>query len=279
MTNKLALVVAVFLGLVAVWGVSKYLKTQKTQYETTYRSVKVVAAKERIKAGTAIRPDMLMTIEMPETAVSADHILLRNEAQLIDQTINRSVERRDPLLRSYFRRPVERLQDKLEPEQRALTLRVDAVTGVAGNIVPGSHVDILGTFGVKNVQRTGARQSLSASPETETVMVLNNVRVLAVDTRTREVDYVTQGGSQRRASYSTVTVAATPEEASVLVFAQDYGTLTLILRSPADTDAGSLPAEVTDLNLDERIRDALDARQERLKSRPLITVESASPNN
>jgi pilus assembly protein CpaB len=273
-SNKLALVVAVILGLVAVFGIHKYLQTQEKEYKTTYRSVAVAAARERIKAGTEIQPDMLGAIEMPETGVSNDHILKNYEAQLIGQTINRNVERRDPLLWSYFRQPVERLQDKLGPEQRALTLRVDAVTGVAGNIVPGSHVDILGTFGVRKPGKAGGGPALSASPETETVMVLNDVRILAVDTRTREVDYVTQAGTRRRSSYSTVTVAVTPEEASVLVFAQDYGTLTLVLRSPADTDVGPPPADVNDINLKDRMRAVLADRQERLRNRPLITVES-----
>jgi len=273
-TNKLALVVAVVLGLVAVFGIHKYLQTREKEYKTAYSSVVVVAAAERIKAGTEIQPDMLGRIEMPEAGVSDDHVLARYEPQLIGQTINRNVERRDPLLRSYFRQPVERLQDKLDPEQRALTLRVDAVTGVAGNIVPGSHVDILGTFGIKKAGKAGSGRALSASPETETVMVLNDVRILAVDTRTREVDYVTQAGTRRRSSYSTVTVAVTPEEASVLVFAQDYGTLTLLLRSPADTDVGPPPADVNDVNLESRIRAVLADRQERLRNRPLITVES-----
>lgn len=272
MKNKLALVVAVLLGLIAVWGVHQYLSAQKDKYETTYRSVSVVAAAERMKAGVDIRPNMLGSVSMPEPGVTADHILWSDKERLIGQTINRNVERGDALLASYFRRPVERLQDKLEPGERALTLRVDSISGVAGNIVPGSHVDILGTFGVKK-DKQKSEKALGTQPDSNTVVVLADVRILAVDNRTREVQYITQGGSQRRASYGTVTVAVSPDEANVLTYAQDLGTLTLTLRSPADTETGPVPPDVNDVNLPELIRRVRTARQTTLKGRKPVTVD------
>jgi len=269
--NKLALFVAVILGLIAVYGVHQYLARERKQYEQEFRSVRVVAAAERIKAGTVVRPKMLAGRTISEAGVVADHILLREQDRLIGQTINRNVERGEPLLSSYFRRPVERLQNKLEHGERALTLRVDLVSGVAGNIVPGSHVDILGTFPVSGKQ---GRSAAGGPAESLTVVTLTNVKVLAVDNRTREMQYITTGGARRRTAYGSVTVAVTPEEASILVYAQQYGNLTLTLRSPADNRPGPVPPEVNDKNLLQRASQAQRAREERMKQRLPMTVES-----
>lgn len=276
MRNKLALVIAIVLGLIAVYGVHQYLARERKQYEQKFRSILVVAASQRIKAGEVIRPKMLAVKPISEAGVLADHILKRERDRLIGQTINRSVERGEPLLSSYFRRPVERLHDKLNPGERALSLRVDLISGVAGNIVPGSHVDILGTFPVS--RRTArAAQSGSGATESLTVVMLSDVRVMAVDNRTREMEYVTTGSVRRRTSYGSVTVAVTPEEASVLVYAQQYGELVLTLRCPADTQVGPVPAEIHDKNLLQRAARAQSAREERLKNRSPITVEPLPP--
>ena len=58
---------------------------------------------------------------------------------------------------SYFRQPVEKLDKQLHRGERAITLRVDAITGVAYNITPGSHVDIIGTFPLARRRRGGTR--------------------------------------------------------------------------------------------------------------------------
>ena len=68
-----------------------------------------------------------------------------------------------------------------------------------------------------------------------TMLLFQNVTIIAVDNRTRDEDYASSAGGMRSRTYSSVTVAATPQEANVLVFAQQYGTLTLALRPPADS--------------------------------------------
>ena len=278
MRNKLALVVAIVLGLIAVYGVHQYLAREKEQYRKEFRAVRVVAAAERIKAGVVIRPKMLSAREMSEAGVTADHILLREEARLIGQTINRSVERGEPLLSSYFRQPVQRLQDRLDDGWRAITLRVDLISGVAGNVAPGSRVDILGTFPGADSRTGGAAAGRGGAPaESQTVVMLTNVKILAVDNRTREMQYITTGGARRRASYGSVTVAVTPDEASILVYAQQYGVLTLALRSPADRDADPAVGRVDNRNLLQRSERARKARAERMRREAPMYVAPAPP--
>jgi len=267
--NRLALVVAVVLGLIAMYGVHQYIAKREQQFRKKFQTVRVAAAAQRIKAGQVIRPQMLLEggLEVPEAAVTADHMLVSEQDRLIGQTINRTVERGEPLLASYFRRPVERLENKLQPGQRALTLRVDAITGVGGNLAPGCRVDILGTFPVASDRRAAS----TSAAATKTVLLFSDVAVLAVDNRTREDRYIAPG--ERRRTYQSVTVAVTPEEANILVYAQDYGRLTLALRPPAETLEVSPPPDINCTNILERAARAEKERRERRSKTTPLRVE------
>lgn len=277
MKNKLALVLAIALGLVAVYGFQRVLQKRQEAIQGQARLVRIVAAGQHIVAGTTITPQMLYVDDdgsegkiVPENAVTTDNFLV-GDTRMVGQTINRTVERGDPLMWSYFRQPVEKLEQRLGSSERALTLRVDAISGVAGNLVPGSRVDIIGTFPV-SVQAGGARAPAAAAPAastgttaTHTLLLLDNVKILAVDNRTRDEEYVISAGARVR-TYSTITVAVSPLEANLLVYAQQAGALTMALRSPvADTKAAAAQ-EISDKNLLDLAAAARKEREDRAKS-------------
>ena len=96
--------------------------------------------------------------------------------------------------------------------------------------------------------------------------------ILAVDSRTHEEEFVAPTGAMRAKGYSSVTVSVTQEEANMLVFAQQYGTLTLSLRSPADSTPVIGPTEINDQNVLQTAAKAQEARQQRLKDVTPIQV-------
>jgi len=262
--NKLALFIAVILGLVAVVAIRNYIGGKEKAFKEQYITMPVATALVRIKAGTTLQANMLSSNprRIPESAVTDDHIAYSQSTTLVGQTINRNVERGAPLLASYFRKPMARLESKLDHGERAITLRVDSITGIAGNVVPGSHVDILGTFPVA-----------AGGSDQQTMLLLPNVTVLAVDNRTREAQYVGAMSGARSAQYNSVTVAVTPKEANVLVHAQGYGTLSLALRAPADICVRPSPAAITNRNLLQEASQAAAARADRLRDRPPLSVD------
>lgn len=269
MKNKLALIVAVVLGLIAMYGFLNYWSAREKKYKEEFKTVNVVAAAQRIKAGTDMRPGMMSLTAIPASAVTPDHVVEGDETRLLGQTIIRSVERGEPLLNSYFRRPVEKLRDRLAHGERALTLRVDSITGVGGNLVPGSRVDMIGTFPAGPVPGSAARAAPgpAVNASDQSMALLSNVTVLAVDTRTRETEYLAATGGARGQSYATVTLAVTPEEAVLLVFAQQYGSLTLALRPDADTTLSDVNTSVDQSNLRAAAERAQQKRTERLEKR------------
>ena len=275
MKNKLALVVAVVMALIAVYGISRWLQGEKTKYEQKFPTVRVAAAGKRIVAGAVMDRSCLLSeeskegkvllgVEKPESAVAADNIMVSDEDRLIGRTVNHTVERGEDLLWSYFRQPVEKLDAELHLGERAITLRVDAITGIASNITPGSHVDIIGTFPL--APQGGTAPAKAGAASSRTLLLFQDVTIIAVDNRTRDEDYASSPGATRSRTYSSVTVAATPVEANVLVFAQQYGTLTLALRPPADSLPPSGQIEINESNVLQNAQDAERARQERLKN-------------
>ncbi len=111
----------------------------------------------------------------------------------------------------------------LTPGMRAITVPVDAKSGVAGFVFPGDRVDMVLTQAVKGNEG----QALKAS---ETI--LRNLRVLATDQTTTQ--NTVDGKTQVRA-FRTVTLEVTPTIAEKVAVAQTLGTLSLALRPLADS--------------------------------------------
>ena len=114
------------------------------------------------------------------------------------------------------------LAGKIPAGMRATAVRSNEITGVAGFLYPGSHVDCMVTF-----TPPGAKL-----PETQTV--LQNVEVLTAG-QTIEPD--PQGRPQK---VNVVTVLLTPEDSQKLQLASAQGSIQFVLRSGADQTQAKL---------------------------------------
>jgi pilus assembly protein CpaB len=118
------------------------------------------------------------------------------------------------------------LASVLAPGSRAVSIKVDAETGVAGLINPGDYVDVVLTQVVEKADL--ARRALSET-------LLNNIRIIAID---QEV----QGGPSNAATAGkiaqTVSLQLEPEQVKRIAVAKHLGTLSLAMRAaiePSDT--------------------------------------------
>lgn len=121
------------------------------------------------------------------------------------------------------------LAGKIPEGMRATAVRSNEISGVAGFLYPGSHVDVLVTL----------TPSGGNMPTTRTV--LQNVQVLTAG-QTIEPD--PQG---RPHSVNVVTLLVTPENSQRLQLASSQGNIQFVLRSGADHEQ----AEVTPTRLDQ----------------------------
>jgi pilus assembly protein CpaB len=103
--------------------------------------------------------------------------------------------------------------------QRAVSVRVDDVIGVAGFILPGTRVDVVVTL----PPEPQLDQKLSLSQ-----IVLQNVQVLAVG------QVVQQDAQGKPITVSVITLLVSPKDAETLVLASNEGKIQLALRNTLD---------------------------------------------
>jgi pilus assembly protein CpaB len=107
----------------------------------------------------------------------------------------------------------------LDKDKRAVTVRVDDVSGVAGFIQPNSRVDIA-------LIRTGEGTGTYSN------IILENVKVLAIDQLTGVI-------TDRAAMVArAVTIEVSAEEGQKVLIAEKVGRLSLILRQPGEANVG-----------------------------------------
>ncbi len=183
----------------------------------------VIVAARTLRFGDRITADDLKEIKWPAGATpsgyisSKDKILGKDDAPRM--ALSR-IEENEPVLGGKLSQPGQKatLSALLEKGMKAVTLRVNAVAGVAGFVLPGDIVDILNT-----------RAKLSgneANPDivsTYSDVLIQGVRVLAVDQLSRNE-------TDKPAIASTVTVQVTTRQAQKLALAASIGTLSLVLR-------------------------------------------------
>ncbi len=112
----------------------------------------------------------------------------------------------------------------LAPGMRAMAVQVSVENTAGGFILPGDRVDIIATH---QIPRAGGGTSDTVQP------VLRNIRVLAIDQQVQtQKDKASVIGA-------TATLEVTPVDGQALTLAKASGSLSLMLRSYADTSGPS----------------------------------------
>ncbi|HEX2929111.1 MAG TPA: Flp pilus assembly protein CpaB [Candidatus Binatia bacterium] len=218
---KIALVVAVFFGLIAAYGIYNFLSTRQ-KVEDTLRAANqdIVVAAQDIPPGTtlndeAIKKGLIKTTPWPKTSIPAG--AFSSTQQVIGKDNRVKIMANEPILESRLAGEGAGLTVRLEAGKRAMAVRVDEIIGVSGFIVPDDRVDIILT-----TTPLGADQANKISK-----IVLQNKRVLSVAQSTEQKD----GKPQLARS---ITLEVTPEEAEKLSLAAQEGQIVMTLRGLGD---------------------------------------------
>ena len=233
---KIALVVAVFFGLIAAYGIFNFLRQQRQAAEAlrTQTQDVVIAAKD-IPAGSTIGEAMLKdgtvrAIKWPKASVPAG--AFGTPTEVIGKVNRVKIMANEPILESRLSGEGAGLTVRLEPGKRAMAVRVDEIIGVSGFIVPDDRVDVIVTTTPPGVTNSDARLSK---------IVLQNKRVLSVAQSTEQKD----GKPQVARS---ITLEVSPEEAEKLSLAYQEGPIVLALRGVGDeTEPKTIGSNKNDL--------------------------------
>jgi pilus assembly protein CpaB len=218
---KIALVVAVFFGLVAAYGIYNFLSHQQKETDTLRAAnQEIVVAAQDILPGTifneeSLKKGLTKTTPWPKTSIPAG--AFSTPQQIMGKVSRVKILANEPILESRLAGEGAGLTVRLEAGKRALALRVDEIVGVSGFIVPDDRVDVILT-----TTPLGAAQDAKISK-----IVLQNKRVLSVAQSTEQKD----GKPQLARS---ITLEVTPEEAEKLSLASQEGQIALALRGLGD---------------------------------------------
>ncbi len=197
-------------------------KVEPVKVETA----KILVANDEMPAGTFLKEGNVRWADWPKDGV-AETYFAEEEGVLEDLSgavVRTGLTAGEPLTVGRIVRPGDRgfLAAVLQPGMRAISVPINATTGISGFIFPGDYVDLLLTQSLK--------QGDSTRHASETV--LREVRVLAVDQRVSD-----QEGTPSVAK--TATLEVTPKQAEEIAVVMEIGRLSLALRSlPQETEEG-----------------------------------------
>lgn len=211
-----ALLLALALGLAAATYAASWL-----QQQATANTFQVIVVERDLTMGTRLQPDMLQTLDWPKAAA------IQGPLTTLDQAVGRVIRtpmlRGEPLLHSKLAPMGEKggLSSVLAPGQRAVTVKVNEIMGVAGFALPGNYVDVM-------------VNTPDAENQPVSKILIERIQVLAVaqDVSTNE--------SKPRV-VNAVTLQVSPQQAEQIDLARSVGTLSLVLRSHSD----NLPVQTT----------------------------------
>jgi pilus assembly protein CpaB len=214
------LVIAVLAGGGLAAGTYRYLQNVPVK-TVSVPTRSVVVANSDLTLGSELRRDDLALVEWPAGSVP------EGSFDKIDSVVGRglvaTVVKHEAILDSKLasKEAGSGLPPIIPPGKRAVSVRVNEVIGVAGYVLPGTHVDVLAT----------ANPSNRAEDMTSKV-VLSNVQVLTAGTRLE-----TKDGDSKPVQVTVVTLLVTPEESEKLTLASTEGKIQLALRNPLDADS------------------------------------------
>jgi pilus assembly protein CpaB len=210
--------IALAIGLI-ISGTFTYLLSRKmtsAHAADLPLELRYIAPSRSLKAGEILKPDNIELISWPATTPIAD-VFTRPEP-VLGRAVLYPVGKGQPITEQFLSATGSGagLAGKIPDGMRAIALRSDEVVGVAGFLLPDSHVDVLATV------------HTDKSPEPTTFIVLQDAQVLAAG---HQIQPDPEG---KPATVTVVTLLLSPNDAERAVLASLQGTIHFILRSGSD---------------------------------------------
>ena len=210
----LALLAGLVLSTVCTWFVSRKL----TAAGVAARPVgqKVVVSTHELEAGQTIKAEDL---GIANWLADARLTTAFDKAEpLVGRTVLYPMDKGQPITEKFLVAPGSNngLARRIPEGMRAVALRTDEVMGVAGYLLPDSHVDVLATV------------HTDQNPQPLTFTVLQNALVIAAGHQIRP------DPEGKPAVATVVTLMLSPGDAERAVLASQQGAIHFILRSDSD---------------------------------------------
>ena len=243
MKNSIPLVVSVLLGLAAVFAVSRGMKGKSSRAEAD--TVSIVVAATDIDAGGEFGENNLSFVEVPVEAAPRNALRWENVSLAHGQRPQRSLQAGDQVMFSDIKPSLTLAECAREGEwtipvtfadgSLVEMLNVDdeiAILATFDNSAKNLALETLNTTNLADIVKAAARDRLESVKVTTVLMP--KVRVLGLGGRGRSFRDAGNGNGT-----STIFVSLPPQQAAILVTAQQMAELHPVLRKRGDKTAMS----------------------------------------
>ena len=225
---RIFIVLALAVTVGGVFAFATYRYVQKLPAPTAAAKLQtrpVVIAVANLDLGASLRPEDLRVIDWPAESVPAG--AFEHVEDVVGRGIIQPVVQNEAILPNKLasKEAGAGLPPVIRPGYRALSVRVNDVVGVAGYVLPGTHVDVVATVNPTNNQT-----------DVTSKVVLTNVEVLASGTK---IERDTE--QNKPIAVSVVTLLVNPIDTERLTLASTEGKIQLALRNPLDVATPSTP--------------------------------------
>ncbi len=230
-TVLLLLVAVVAAGVTALYA-RNWLNNERAALMASLPEEKAVAAaqyvlvtNEELAAGSFVKVDHLKWQPWPEEGVLDSYTVKgkRELEEFVGTVVRAKINAGEPLTDARVVHPGDRgfLAAVLEPGKRAVSVPVNATTGISGFVFPGDWVDVILTVNLRAEDENGKNRERFFS---ETL--IGDIRVLAID-------QAVENAEGEVSVAKTATLEVTPKQAEKIAIALEMGNLSLSLHSIA----------------------------------------------
>jgi pilus assembly protein CpaB len=219
MRMRVLLVIALALTAGGSLAFATYKYVEKTPSKmVSMPTHPVVVSAADLDIGAELTTEDVRVIDWPASSVPKDAI--SDPKEVVGRGLILPVIQNEPILpmKLASKDAGAGLPPAIPPGLRAVSVRVNEVIGVSGYVVPGTHVDVLGTL-----------SPTEKTTDMTTKVILTDVQVLAAGTKIeRDTD------KNKPVPVNVVTLLVNPDESERLTLAANEGKIQLALRNPLD---------------------------------------------
>lgn len=249
--NILFLVAAFIVAGVTALLANNWINAERASFQASAATIQrpitteVLVATEDLKAGSFVRIAKLKWLAWPEDGVADEYVVKgRRDIKGFDGAVVRNaLTPGQPITDALVVHPGDRgfLAAVLGVGNRAVSIPVNATSGISGFIFPGDRVDLILTSMFNSKGSNGESRARYVSRT-----LLTGLRVLAIDQKTESKD-----GEVSPAK--TVTLEVTPKQAEKVAVGMAIGNLSLSLQSLAKNESEELQSSPTGFTMDTEV--------------------------
>ena len=228
-TLRLSIILVFLLATTALGLIAYSMNLPNAQVQVTEKAsaplTRYLVAARPLKPGTLTRDDDFRSDLLDSVPSGAIRDTPDDRNRLLGSLVRKNLDAGSPITSENVLLRGDRgfLASVLEPGTRAISIKVDAESGVSGLIKPGDYVDVVLTQVAANADV--ARRALSET-------LLQNVRIIAIDQE------IVQGGGANNTTAAkvaqTVSLQLAPEQVKRIAVAKNLGSLSLAMRSAVE---------------------------------------------